>query len=195
MLHVFKAALPPDAGVTQIKSSLPCLTPMLICAFCPTSSAAWNTLLAALFPHLMNSHSLSQRNSWSPLHLPHPSSLSRSVCFHCTALSQCISSDVIMINVNHAGFTVCLFHGAVGRARPGPIYESSRWQPWRRWNRGGGGGGGGDLDDVSPWYSAVTLARLAAPNRGCVCQSWVTAKHFLLCWQTHWFLHRGCLFW
>lgn len=194
MLHVFKAALPPDAGVTQIKSSLPCLTPMLICAFCPTSSAAWNTLLAALFPHLMNSHSLSQRNSWSPLHLPHPSSLSRSVCFHCTALSQCISSDVIMINVNHAGFTVCLFYGAVGRARPGPIYESSRWQPWRRWNRGGGGGGG-DLDDVSPWYSAVTLARLAAPNRGCVCQSWVTAKHFLLCWQTHWFLHRGCLFW
>ena len=72
MLHVFKAALPPDAGVTQIKSSLPCLTPMLICAFCPTSSAAWNTLLAALFPHLMNSHSLSQRNSWSPLHLPTP---------------------------------------------------------------------------------------------------------------------------
>lgn len=32
-------------------------------------------------------------------------------------LSQCISSDVIMINVNHAGFTVCLFYGAV-------------WQEW-----------------------------------------------------------------
>lgn len=136
MLHVFKAALPPDAGVTQIKSSLPCLTPMLICAFCFTSSAAWNTL-TALFPHLMNSHSLSQHNSWSA-----PPQPSRSVCFHCTALSQCISSDVIMINVNHAGFTVCLFYSAVGRVRPGPIYENSRWQPWRRWNWGG------DLDDV-----------------------------------------------
>lgn len=71
-----------------------------------------------------------------------PPQPSRSVCFHCTALSQCISSDVIMINVNHAGFTVCLFYSAVGRVRPGPIYENSRWQPWRRWNWGG------DLDDV-----------------------------------------------
>lgn len=44
------------------------------------------------------------------------------------ALSQCISSDVIMINVNHAGFTVCLFYGAVGRVELGPFYESSCWQ-------------------------------------------------------------------
>lgn len=43
------------------------------------------------------------------------------------ALSQCISSDVIVINVNHAGFTVfILWRSWQSGARP--IYESSCWQ-------------------------------------------------------------------
>lgn len=47
-----------------------------------------------------------------------------------------------MINVNHAGFTVCLFYGALGRVEPGPIYESSCWQH-EEVDRG-------DLEDVGP---------------------------------------------
>lgn len=33
---------------------------------------------------------------------------------------QSISSDVMVIHVNQAGFTVCLFYGAVGRTEHGP---------------------------------------------------------------------------
>lgn len=36
--------------------------------------------------------------------------------FDCTALSPSVRSDVIMINANHAGFTVCLFYCTLGRA-------------------------------------------------------------------------------
>lgn len=181
MLHVFKAALPPDAGVTQIKSSLPCLTPMLICAFCFTSSAAWNTL-TALFPHLMNSHSLSQHNSWSA---PPPN-----------RLGQCaftVRPSVSALAVTWSWFMLitpdllCVYF----------IAQLAEWGPapstrTPAGSHGGGGTGGGTW---MMFYSAVTLVCLTSPNRGCVCQSWVTVKHFLLCWQTHWFLHRGCLFW
>lgn len=40
--------------------------------------------------------------------------------FDCTALSQSVGSDVIMINANHAGFTVCLFYCTLGGAELEP---------------------------------------------------------------------------
>lgn len=76
------------------------------------------------------------------------------------ALSHCISSDVILINVNHAGFTVCLFYGAVGRVELGPSTRSPAGSVGR-WNGRGGGGFGG----CWPWCAPLRSMQL---NRGCV---------------------------
>lgn len=72
---------------------------------------------------------------------------------------------MIMINANHAGFTVCLFYGAVGRVELGPS-TSAPAESMRRWI----GRGGVDLDDVCLDIQLVMLARLKASwlNRGCV---------------------------
>lgn len=42
---------------------------------------------------------------------------------------------MIMINVNHAGFTVCLFYGAVGRVELGPSTRAPAGSI-RRWTGG-----------------------------------------------------------
>lgn len=42
-----------------------------------------------------------------------------------------------MINVNHAGFTVCLFYGAVGRVELGPSTRAPAGSI-RRWTGGFG---------------------------------------------------------
>lgn len=54
-------------------------------------------------------------------------------------LSRCISSDAIMINVNHAGFTACLFYGAVGSAELGPSTRAPAGSV-RTWTGRGFGG-------------------------------------------------------
>lgn len=159
-LHVFKALLTRDTGVTQIYWSLPCLTPMMICAFRVTLFAVWNSFTSLLLNFTYNEFLFVIVTTvlTRPLMCRQAS---QSVWFHCMALSQCISSDVIMINVNHAGFTVCLFYGAVGRVALGPSTRAPAGSV-RRWT----GGFGWCL----PWYSAVTLARMRTSklNRGCV---------------------------
>lgn len=54
-------------------------------------------------------------------------------------LSRCISSDGIMININHAGFTACLFYGAVGSAELGPSTRAPAGSV-RTWTGRGFGG-------------------------------------------------------
>lgn len=73
---------------------------------------------------------------------------------------------MIVINANHAGFTVCLFYGAVGRVMLGPSMSAPA-ESTGRWR---GGGGRGDLDDVCLDIQLVMLACLKASwlNRGCV---------------------------
>lgn len=79
-----------------------------------------------------------------------------------------LSSDVIVINVNHAGFTVCLFYGAVGRVELSPSKRAPA---------------GRQEADRGIWTMfALILCRhvglsedLAAEQRLC-CQSWVTAN-------------------
>lgn len=64
-----------------------------------------------------------------------------------------------MINVNHAGFTVCLFYGAVGRVELGPSTRAPAGSV-RRWSGGFG--------CCWPRYWAVALACLRSLqlNRG-----------------------------
>lgn len=54
-------------------------------------------------------------------------------------LSHCVRSDAIMINVNHAGFTACLFYGAVGSAELGPSRRAPAGSV-RTWSGRGFGG-------------------------------------------------------
>lgn len=180
MLHVFKAALPPDAGVTQIKSSLPCLTPMLICAFCSTSSTAWNTL-TALFPHLMNSHSLSQHNSWGP-----PNCLGQ-CAFTVRPSVGALAVTWSWLMLITPDLLCVYFMAQLAERGPAPSTRALAG------SHGRGGTGEGGLGWCFALILGCNVGLSRAPNRGCVCQSWVTAKHY--CWQTHWFLHHGCLFW
>lgn len=167
---VFKAVFTPDTGVTHIKWSLPCLICMLIFAFRVTPLAVRNSF-TTLISQLITFYSLSQHSSWRfPLSLLLlRKQASRSVWFHCIALSQCISSDVIMINVNHAGFTVCLFYGAFGSVELGPSTRapacSGRWTGGFAWR----------FDLI---LGCVTLAclRTLAAEQWLRCQSCVTAN-------------------
>lgn len=104
---------------------------------------------------------------------------SRSVWFHCRALSRCVSSDVIMINVNHAGFTVCLFYGAVGRAGLGPSARAPAGSA-KRWTRGPGW--------CLPSYSACNTACVKTEQRLC-CHSDISGLQ-----KTHWFFYWSSFF-
>lgn len=101
-------------------------TPMLVWACWSHGTLLRNSVLfffLFFFLHWIHFYSLSELILSSTLSQA-PSSLELRGPGQCgfiiLPLSRCVSSDAIMINVNRAGFTVCLFYGAVGSAELGP---------------------------------------------------------------------------